>query len=769
MGEFGLTKEAALAYSRIGKRVAIVYLKIINATNLIKKDIFTISDPFVKITLINREPNDDGNVVPIDVQKTSTRKKTLNPEWNEEFYFRVLPDEQVMTLDIFDENRYSKHDFRGQCAIDLRDIDMGGEVQMRSEKLVPKPNTRARVRGVLRFLISLKQFDESADISDETAAPSTTTTTTTAGMDQNRRSAPLPPLPSGWEERKDANDRTYYVDHTTRTTTWHRPQSQPATSTTTEGGTTTNPYPRRSMINQSNINRYHVNDEQDNPPTISNVNSNSDSIPSAEEWPLPHGWDMSKTQNGRVFFINHSDKTTSWIDPRTNKESPNNPIDSESYPDALLNLGPLPPNWERKRHVNGRFFFVDHENKKTQWEDPRIEKISGPKIQQSSTFRLQYNQLRQKLPVPTALSNKFEIKVYRSSILETSFTIIETATPERLRARLWVDFIGEKGLDYGGLTREWFLLLSKELFNPYYGLFEYAASDNYTLQINPLSGVLNEHHLRYFHFAGRIAAMAVYHNRLLDVYFIRPFYKMMLNSPITLEDMEQVDENYFKSLTWLLETDLMNEDECLDEYYFTIETEVFGEIKEVELKEDGKNIRVTNQNKEEYIDLLIQFRFKSRIRTQMDKFKEGFNEIVPLDLLKQCGMTSTEIELLISGIGTIDVHDWMNNTEYKGYTYNDRVISVFWKVVLSFDNSMRLKLLQFVTGTTRLPRNGFSELFGSNGPQRFKIEKWGTEDKLPRSHTCFNRLDLPPYPNYEIMRQKILTAIQNSDGYGGVD
>ncbi len=61
---------------------------------------------------------------------------------------------------------------------------------------------------------------------------------------------------------------------------------------------------------------------------------------------------------------------------------------------------------------------------------------------------------------------------------------------------MWIEFDNESGLDYGGLAREWFFLLSKEMFNPYYGFFEYSAIDNYTLQINPYSGQCNEDHLK---------------------------------------------------------------------------------------------------------------------------------------------------------------------------------------------------------------------------------------------------------------------------------
>lgn len=117
----------------------------------------------------------------------------------------------------------------------------------------------------------------------------------------------------------------------------------------------------------------------------------------------------------------------------------------------------------------------------------------------------------------TNVPNKFEIKVRRGSILEDSYRVISSVTKmDLLKTKLWIEFEGETGLDYGGLAREWFYLLSKEMFNPYYGLFEYSAMDKYTLQINPFSGLCNEEHINYFKFIGRIAGTAVYHGKLLD-------------------------------------------------------------------------------------------------------------------------------------------------------------------------------------------------------------------------------------------------------------
>lgn len=105
----------------------------------------------------------------------------------------------------------------------------------------------------------------------------------------------------------------------------------------------------------------------------------------------------------------------------------------------------------------------------------------------------------------------------RATILEDSYRIINSVTKtDLLKTKLWIEFEGEAGLDYGGLAREWFFLLSKEMFNPYYGLFEYSAMDNYTLQINPYSGLCNEEHLSYFKFIGKVAGMAIYHGKLLD-------------------------------------------------------------------------------------------------------------------------------------------------------------------------------------------------------------------------------------------------------------
>lgn len=124
-----------------------------------------------------------------------------------------------------------------------------------------------------------------------------------------------------------------------------------------------------------------------------------------------------------------------------------------------------------------------------------------------------------------------------------------------LRKRLMIKFRGEEGLDYGGVAREWLYLLSHEMLNPYYGLFQYSREDIYTLEVSPNSSI-NPDHISYFYFVGRIVGMAIFHGHYIDAGFTLPFYKQLLGRKCTVEDMENVDPAFYKSMKWILENDV---------------------------------------------------------------------------------------------------------------------------------------------------------------------------------------------------------------------
>ncbi|XP_036285704.1 E3 ubiquitin-protein ligase HECW1 isoform X2 [Pipistrellus kuhlii] len=356
---------------------------------------------------------------------------------------------------------------------------------------------------------------------------------------------------------------------------------------------------------------------------------------------------------------------------------------------------------------------------------------------------------------------KIKLIIRRDHLLEGTFNqVMAYSRKELQRNKLYVTFVGEEGLDYSGPSREFFFLLSQELFNPYYGLFEYSANDTYTVQISPMSAFV-ENHLEWFRFSGRILGLALIHQYLLDAFFTRPFYKALLRLPCDLSDLEYLDEEFHQSLQWMKDNNITD---ILD-LTFTVNEEVFGQVTERELKSGGANTQVTEKNKKEYIERMVKWRVERGVVQQTEALVRGFYEVIDSRLVSV--FDARELELVIAGTAEIDLNDWRNNTEYRGgYHDGHLVIRWFWAAVEHFNNEQRLRLLQFVTGTSSVPYEGFAALRGSSGLRRFCIEKWGKITSLPRAHTCFNRLDLPPYPSYSMLYEKLLTAVEETSTFG---
>ncbi|KAG6854113.1 hypothetical protein C0991_010277 [Blastosporella zonata] len=551
------------------------------------------------------------------------------------------------------------------------------------------------------------------------------------------------PLPTGWERRVDPQGRSYYVDHQNRTTQWHRPGTAPRAPPRTDG----NPGARSSVS------------APQAPASTSSPTAQPDSSTSTGTYadvPLPLGWEERRTPEGRPYFVDHHTRTTTWTDPRR----ANNPTpQAVPRPVANPNIGPLPSGWEMRLTSTSRVYFVDHNTRTTSWDDPRLPghvDDNAPQYKRDYRRKVVYFRGQPKMRVT---AGKCELKIRRTRVLEDSYGAVMALTGEDLKRRLMVSFEGEDGLDYGGVSREWFFLLSHEIFNPSYGLFEYSTHDNYTLQINPASGI-NPDHLSYFKFTGRCLGLAIFHRRFLDAYFVPSFYKMILSKAMTLADLESVDADLHRSLLWMLDNDITD---VLDET-FSLTEERFGEMVTIELKPGGEDMPVTEENKKEYVDAVVAYRISKRVKEQFDAFMEGLLELIPSDLIGV--FDERELELLIGGMSEIDMDDWTKFTDYRGYEKTDQVIEWFWQCIRSWPAERKSRLLQFTTGTSRIPVNGFKDLQGSDGPRRFTIEKSGDPQGLPRSHTCFNRLDLPPYQDYESLETKLIFAIEETEGFG---
>ncbi|XP_035760362.1 itchy E3 ubiquitin protein ligase a [Neolamprologus brichardi] len=523
------------------------------------------------------------------------------------------------------------------------------------------------------------------------------------------------PLPSGWERRVDPMGRVYYVDHITRTTTWQRPTQESVRNYEEWQHQRSQLQGAMQQFNQRFI--YGLQDQ-----FAATASKEFDPL-----GPLPHGWEKRTDTNGRVYFVHHPTRRTQWEDPRTQ---------------GLLNDKPLPEGWEMRFTVDGIPYFVDHNRRTTTYIDPRTGKSSlenGPQITYVRDFKAKVQYFRfwcQQLSMPQHI----KITVSRKTLFEDSFQQIMSFHPQDLRRRLWIIFPGEEGLDYGGVAREWFFLLSHEVLNPMYCLFEYAGKDNYCLQINPAS-YINPDHLKYFKFIGRFIAMILGFDNLCT---------QMKSLRGQIGPCALFEDN--------------NIEECGLEMFFSVDKEILGEVTTHELKPDGGNILVTEENKEEYIRLVAEWRLSRGVEEQTQAFFEGFNEVLPQQYLQY--FDARELEVMLCGMQEIDLVDWQRNTIYRHYARTSKQIMWFWQFVKEMDNEKRMRLLQFVTGTCRLPVGGFADLMGSNGPQKFCIEKVGKENWLPRSHTCFNRLDLPPYKSYEQLKEKLMFAIEETEGFG---
>lgn len=358
-------------------------------------------------------------------------------------------------------------------------------------------------------------------------------------------------------------------------------------------------------------------------------------------------------------------------------------------------------------------------------------------------------------------ASTLRIHVRRDYVYNDTYHNLRSKTKEEMKGRLHVQFTGEEGIDAGGVTREWYTILARQIFDPNYALFCRSAAKAATYQPDKRS-CINPEHLENFKFVGRVIAKAIYDGQLIDAYFTRAFYKHILGVKPTYHDIEAQDPDYYKSLKWMLENDITG---VLDNT-MSAEYEEFGERKVVDLIPNGRSVAVTQENKSEYVRAVTEVRLTKAIEKQIEAFKEGFHELIPLDDCKI--FNEVELELLMSGLPDIDMADLKANVEYNGYTSSSPQVNWFWRCVSKMDQEDLARLVMFVTGTSKVPLEGFSALQGMNGAQKFQIHRVsGDTNRLPSAHTCFNQLDLPEYGSPELLAEQVLKAVRECHvGFG---
>lgn len=346
----------------------------------------------------------------------------------------------------------------------------------------------------------------------------------------------------------------------------------------------------------------------------------------------------------------------------------------------------------------------------------------------------------------------FVVKVRRNNIIEDTLQVLQQHDAQSFWKPMKVKFIGEQGIDEGGVKKEFFQILVRELFDEKYGMFTYnKETDIFWFNSQTFEDA------QEFELIGMILGLAIYNNIILDIRFPNLIFKKLLSKSLTFEDFRDFDPALAKGFEQLLsfEGDVENTF-CRS---FTHTYNFFGEQKVVELKEGGEKIPVTAENRKEYVELYVNYYMNESIKTQYKTLHDGFH-VVAGSRVREI-FRWDELQLLICGSDKVDFEALQSSARYMdGFDKDSPTIKFFWEIVHNLDVDNKRKLLSFCTGSDRIPIRGLKDLV-------LTISKNGDDEKhLPTSHTCYNHLLLPEYKNKDVMQQRLTTAIQNAEGFG---
>ena len=344
------------------------------------------------------------------------------------------------------------------------------------------------------------------------------------------------------------------------------------------------------------------------------------------------------------------------------------------------------------------------------------------------------------------------LEIERASLLKQTLQKVKEAKPTELRRKLRVVFRGEEGVDAGGVTREFFQLLSAQLFDINSGMWSDRFDEDNVTWFNSDCFWNDEG----FYLVGILVGLAVYNSVLLDVRFPSAVYRKLLGLPLGLEDL--VDSRLRKSLKQLLdyEGDDVEDIFCLT---FSVDWMDLGTKRTVEFKPGGSNLPVTSDNKEDYVRLYVKWHLEESIHPQYDGFERGFMKVMEHSTLEF--MSPEELRLLVVGSTELDFDALEDNATYEGYEKESPVIQHLWSFLRGAPEETKLQFLKFSTGASTAPIGGLGQL-------HFKVQKNGGDSmNLPTSHTCFNTLLLPDYgDNYDKLAERLGRAVLECEGFG---
>ncbi|ETW01279.1 hypothetical protein, variant [Aphanomyces invadans] len=230
-----------------------------------------------------------------------------------------------------------------------------------------------------------------------------------------------------------------------------------------------------------------------------------------------------------------------------------------------------------------------------------------------------HRELRASVPSSTV---PFEVSLARSTMFMDTVARFHRASKKELQLKPRVTFEGEGGIDSGGLTKDWYLQVSQQAAHPSRGLFR--PLDKGLLEIHPDADSAD--HLKLFRFLGKFLGKAIFDRQVVQLPLAPVLYKHLVGLSITTEDLVAMDPQFYKSLKWIEDNDVT------DVLYETFSVTRANNVI-VDLKENGRNVEVTEANKKEYVALMMQWRTEFAVRPQLDALLNGLHMLLPASLL----------------------------------------------------------------------------------------------------------------------------------------
>ena len=353
------------------------------------------------------------------------------------------------------------------------------------------------------------------------------------------------------------------------------------------------------------------------------------------------------------------------------------------------------------------------------------------------------------------------LKIRRDFVVADATRQLAAAAPAQLRLPLKIIFDGEEGVDEGGVAREFFVLLGRNLFNPDFGMFS-QSGESRVLWFSAAAAAEGSAHSDFYHVVGRLFGLAVYNNvQGLSAPFPLALFRHLRGEDPTLEDAAEIFPEHVRSFSAILD---WADDSTFEEtfsVFFSASYDFYGDHRVVDLIDGGRDIPVSFARRSEFVNLYVTWLLHGSVSSSLNYVSEGF-EAVAGSGLALAAFTAEDLRSLICGqAGEIDISQLRENSKYEGYTKDDPYIDDFWKTLDSLDETQKRKFLVFVTGSDRLPLGGLSHL-------TLTIQQNGSEptDHLPTAYTCYSILLLPRYGTGEKLRRSLLTAVENSEGFG---